>query len=123
MPRTLTTKVTYAALIFLILTATAGALAIANIHSTWRATERLSGLIAEEARVSGHFEAAVFRAIAESVSYVRTRNPEFREEALEALEVLDTQIVQLEALELADQAAQVALTPGDSRAGLPEQRR
>jgi signal transduction histidine kinase/ActR/RegA family two-component response regulator len=120
MPRTLTTKVTYAALIFLILTATAGMLAIANIRSASRATERLSGLIAEEARISGNFEAAAFRAIAESISYARTRNPEFREEALEALEALDTHVAQLEALELLDQAVIVS---GDSRAGLYEQRR
>ena len=90
MPRMLTTKVTYTALVFLILTAAAGALALSNIRSTARTTEQLSGLIAEQAHVSGHFEAAVFRAIAESVSYVHTRNPEFREEALEALELLDT---------------------------------
>jgi signal transduction histidine kinase/ActR/RegA family two-component response regulator len=120
MPRTLTTKVTYAALIFLILPATAGMLAIANIRSASRATERLSGLIAEEAHISGNFEAAAFRAIAESVSYARTRNPEFREEALEALEALDTHVAQLEALELLDQAV---LVSGDSRAGLYEQRR
>src|SRR5438046_478186 len=104
MPRTLTTKVTCAALMFLLLTATAGAFAIANIRATSRATERLSGMIAEEAHGSGRFEAEVFRAIAESASYARTRSPEFRAEAADALQDLDAQVVQLEALERADLA-------------------
>jgi signal transduction histidine kinase/DNA-binding response OmpR family regulator len=120
MPRTLTTKVTYAALMFLILTSIAGALAIINIQSASRETERLSNLIAQEAQVSGRFEAEVFRAIAESASFARTRNPEFRAEASEALQDLDTQVAQLEALELTDQSERA---PGDTRAGLHEQRR
>src|SRR3982750_660238 len=99
MPRTLTTKVTCAALIFLILTATSGALAITNIRSASQETERLSSLIAEEARMSGHVEAAVFRAIAEAVYYARTRNPQFRDEAMDALDMLDSHVARLEALE------------------------
>jgi signal transduction histidine kinase len=120
MPRTLTAKVTCAACIFLILTATAGTLAIINIQSTSRATQQLSGLVAGEAHISGNFTAALFRAIAESASYTRTRNPEFREEAFEALAELDTCVARLEALEQADRGA---LTGDDMHAGLLLQRR
>ena len=59
MPRTLTTKVTFAALVFLALTSIAGALTIANIQSASRETERLSSKIAEESQVSGHVEAGL----------------------------------------------------------------
>jgi signal transduction histidine kinase/CheY-like chemotaxis protein len=119
MPKKLTTKVTYAAIVFLIVTSCAGAFAVTTVYSTWRANEQLSNFIVKEVQISNHFKADVFHAIIESSSYALTRNPAFRQKVSAALEDLGRPSAQLEELEHIDHA----LIPSNSRMALYKQRR
>jgi signal transduction histidine kinase len=119
MLRTLTSKVACAALTFLTLTATIGAIAIASISSVSRSTEHLTNSVATQAYLSGQFEAGIFHIIDEASFYVQTRDTKFRDEAYVYLEKLDERVAGLETLERADDAAH---GPNESHAWLIEQR-
>jgi signal transduction histidine kinase/DNA-binding response OmpR family regulator len=120
MLRTLTQKVTQAALIFLLLTAAAAWFAISNIQATSQAASHLTEYTAEQARISGDFEGNTFRLISEALSFVRTRDPEFRAETYQVLAQLRDNISALEALDAAQDPMSAQLA---SRARLQEKRR
>lgn len=95
MPRSLTHKLTLGSVVFLILTAGVALLALISVRSINNAITHLTEYTADQAHLHGHFEAGVFRAIAEAGSFERTRKPEFREETEEVLEKLEDTVTAL----------------------------
>lgn len=102
MLRTLTQKVILAGLVVLGLTAIAGWSVVSSTRTTSAAVDHLTQYTAEQSYLSAHFEGDAFRVIYDAVSFARTRNPVFREEAKAALEKLDVDRAALSALHLAD---------------------
>ena len=83
---TLRQRVINMAIVFLILTAIAGILTVSSFWAVRSATNHLSNYTLRQSRLSAQFEANVFRILAEADAFVRTGDPEFRDEIIETLD-------------------------------------